>query len=239
MFERGRGGRGPDLRRRSSCWPTSTCRRAGSFVEVDDPDLGPMTVQAPGRRVERDARAASSTSAGPSGRTTTRSTATCSASTPSAWRRCGRPGRSEPRSEQRTGDCGARTASPAIGAGHAGQQRAHVREGGRRPGPTSCSSTSRTPARPSVKEAARAIAVGALTDLDWGRTVRAVRVNGLDTPWCHDDIIEIVTGAARARSTCSSCRRSRTRPRRLVGRRAAHPARGQARAGASASASRC
>jgi citrate lyase subunit beta/citryl-CoA lyase len=48
---------------------------------------------------------------------------------------------------------------------------------------------------PSMKEAARAIAVGALTGLDWGRTVRAVRVNGIDTPWCHGDIIEIVTGA--------------------------------------------
>jgi citrate lyase subunit beta/citryl-CoA lyase len=28
--------------------------------------------------------------------------------------------------------------------------------------------------------------------------VRAVRVNGLDTPWCHGDIIEIVTGARDA-----------------------------------------
>ena len=37
--------------------------------------------------------------------------------------------------------------------------------------------------------------VGALTGLDWGRTVRAVRVNGIDTPWCHGDIIEVVTGA--------------------------------------------
>ncbi len=48
---------------------------------------------------------------------------------------------------------------------------------------------------PSAKESARAIAVAALTEQDWGRTVRAVRVNGLDTVWCHDDIIEIVTGA--------------------------------------------
>jgi citrate lyase subunit beta / citryl-CoA lyase len=48
---------------------------------------------------------------------------------------------------------------------------------------------------PAVKESARSIAVGALTGLDWGRTVRAVRVNGIDTPWCHGDIIEIVTGA--------------------------------------------
>ena len=51
---------------------------------------------------------------------------------------------------------------------------------------------------PSVKEAARSIAVGALTGQDWGRTVRAVRVNGLDTPWCHGDIIEVVTGARDA-----------------------------------------
>ncbi len=28
-----------------------------------------------------------------------------------------------------------------------------------------------------------------------GRTIRAVRINGIDTVWCHDDIIEIVTGA--------------------------------------------
>ena len=51
---------------------------------------------------------------------------------------------------------------------------------------------------PSVKEMARGVAVAALTNLDWGRTVRAVRVNGLDTPWCHDDIIEVVTGAREA-----------------------------------------
>ena len=48
---------------------------------------------------------------------------------------------------------------------------------------------------PSAKESARATAVAALTGLDWGRTLRAVRINGLDTPWCHDDVVEIVTGA--------------------------------------------
>ncbi len=42
------------------------------------------------------------------------------------------------------------------------------------------------------------IAVGALTSQDWGATVRAVRVNGIDTPWCHGDIIEVVTGARDA-----------------------------------------
>jgi citrate lyase subunit beta / citryl-CoA lyase len=51
---------------------------------------------------------------------------------------------------------------------------------------------------PVAKEGARAIAVGALTQLDWGDTVRAVRVNGLETPWCHGDIIEVVTGARDA-----------------------------------------
>jgi citrate lyase subunit beta/citryl-CoA lyase len=48
---------------------------------------------------------------------------------------------------------------------------------------------------PSAKEAARATVVTALTNLDWGRSLRAVRVNGLETPWCHDDIIEVVSGA--------------------------------------------
>ena len=51
---------------------------------------------------------------------------------------------------------------------------------------------------PVAKESARATAVAALTELDWGRTVRAVRINGLDTPWCHGDIIEVVTGARDA-----------------------------------------
>ena len=51
---------------------------------------------------------------------------------------------------------------------------------------------------PVAKEGARAIAVAALTGQDWGRTVRAVRINGLETPWCHGDVIEVVTGARDA-----------------------------------------
>ncbi|MGC7101510.1 HpcH/HpaI aldolase/citrate lyase family protein [Amycolatopsis lurida] len=51
---------------------------------------------------------------------------------------------------------------------------------------------------PAAKEPARRLAVDALTQLNWGRTTRAVRINGLDTPWCHGDIIEIVTGAREA-----------------------------------------
>jgi len=51
---------------------------------------------------------------------------------------------------------------------------------------------------PNMKESARGIAVNALREHDWGRTVRAVRINGVDTVWCHDDVIEIVTGAREA-----------------------------------------
>jgi citrate lyase subunit beta/citryl-CoA lyase len=51
---------------------------------------------------------------------------------------------------------------------------------------------------PVAKEGARATAVAALTQQDWGRTVRAVRINGVETPWCHGDIIEVVTGAREA-----------------------------------------
>lgn len=47
----------------------------------------------------------------------------------------------------------------------------------------------------ALKEGSRAKAITALNDIDWGRTARAVRINGLDTQWCHDDIIEVVTKA--------------------------------------------
>jgi len=51
---------------------------------------------------------------------------------------------------------------------------------------------------PSAKKSARATAVAALTNLDWGKTTRAIRINGLDTPWCYGDIVEVVTGAREA-----------------------------------------
>ena len=51
---------------------------------------------------------------------------------------------------------------------------------------------------PNVKESARSIAIAALTEQEWGRVVRAVRVNGLDTPWCYGDVVEIVTKAGAA-----------------------------------------
>ena len=48
---------------------------------------------------------------------------------------------------------------------------------------------------PTAKEGARAPVVAALTGLDWGTKTRAVRINGTHTPWCHDDLVEVVTGA--------------------------------------------
>ncbi|CAN5827908.1 CoA ester lyase [soil metagenome] len=51
---------------------------------------------------------------------------------------------------------------------------------------------------PAAKESARATAVAALTQLDWGDTIRAIRINGLDTKWCYGDIVEVVTGARDA-----------------------------------------
>ncbi len=48
---------------------------------------------------------------------------------------------------------------------------------------------------PSEKESARKNIIAGLNDLDWGRTVRSYRINGVHTHWCHDDLIEVVTGA--------------------------------------------
>jgi citrate lyase subunit beta / citryl-CoA lyase len=51
---------------------------------------------------------------------------------------------------------------------------------------------------PAAKPSARANVVRGLTGLDWGPTIRAYRINGVHTPWCHDDLIEVVTGAGAA-----------------------------------------
>jgi citrate lyase subunit beta / citryl-CoA lyase len=48
---------------------------------------------------------------------------------------------------------------------------------------------------PAEKAGARPHVVAALNELDWGRSTRAVRINGVDTPWCHDDLIEVVSAA--------------------------------------------
>ncbi len=48
---------------------------------------------------------------------------------------------------------------------------------------------------PEKKEGARQIAVDALNQLDWGHTVRSVRVNDHTTQWAVDDVISVVEGA--------------------------------------------
>jgi citrate lyase subunit beta/citryl-CoA lyase len=48
---------------------------------------------------------------------------------------------------------------------------------------------------PAEKPGARKLVVDALTGLDWGDKTRACRINGTQTAWCHDDLIEVVTGA--------------------------------------------
>jgi len=48
---------------------------------------------------------------------------------------------------------------------------------------------------PSAKSGARQTIVEALNGLDWGKTVRCVRVNNVTTEWCFEDIITVVEGA--------------------------------------------
>jgi citrate lyase subunit beta / citryl-CoA lyase len=48
---------------------------------------------------------------------------------------------------------------------------------------------------PSAKPDARGKIVEALNGLDWQARTVCVRINDVETPWCHDDIIEVVTGA--------------------------------------------
>ena len=48
---------------------------------------------------------------------------------------------------------------------------------------------------PLAKVEARGKIISALNTLDWGKKTRCVRINDVSTQWCHDDIIEVVTGA--------------------------------------------
>jgi len=50
---------------------------------------------------------------------------------------------------------------------------------------------------PSAKPGARDTIADALNNLDWGNTVRCVRVNDVGTEWCHEDIITIVEKAGK------------------------------------------
>ena len=51
---------------------------------------------------------------------------------------------------------------------------------------------------PSAKVASRAAIAHALNHLEFGTKTRAVRINGTDTTWCHDDLIEVITAAGAA-----------------------------------------
>jgi citrate lyase subunit beta / citryl-CoA lyase len=48
---------------------------------------------------------------------------------------------------------------------------------------------------PAQKVGARTEIVRGLRELDWGRKLRAVRVNGAHTPWAYEDVITVVEGA--------------------------------------------
>lgn len=50
---------------------------------------------------------------------------------------------------------------------------------------------------PSAKPGARDTIADALNHLDWGKTVRCVRVNDVGTEWCYEDIITIVEKAGK------------------------------------------
>ncbi|MBU1358710.1 MAG: CoA ester lyase [Gammaproteobacteria bacterium] len=50
---------------------------------------------------------------------------------------------------------------------------------------------------PGQKDEARAKAIQALQDVDWGAKTVAVRVNGLDTPWALRDIVDVARQAPR------------------------------------------
>ena len=54
---------------------------------------------------------------------------------------------------------------------------------------------------PSAKPGARGQIVEALNGLDWSPGTVCVRINDVETEWCHDDIIEVVTGAGNKLDT--------------------------------------
>jgi citrate lyase subunit beta/citryl-CoA lyase len=82
---------------------------------------------------------------------------------------------------------------------------------------------------PSAKAGARTTIVEALNGLDWGKKTRCVRVNDVTTPWCFEDVIEVVD-RRRQEPRHHHADQGDARRRRAVRRPAAEPARGQAEA---------
>ncbi len=54
---------------------------------------------------------------------------------------------------------------------------------------------------PSAKPGARGMIVEAINNLEWTPRTVCVRINDVETEWCHDDIIEVVTGAGEKLDT--------------------------------------
>ncbi len=54
---------------------------------------------------------------------------------------------------------------------------------------------------PSAKQKARGMVVDALNNMVWQPRTCCVRINDVETQWCHDDIIEVVTGAGQSLDT--------------------------------------
>ena len=54
---------------------------------------------------------------------------------------------------------------------------------------------------PSAKPGARGMIVDAINNLEWTPRTVCVRINDVETEWCHDDIIEVVTGAGEKLDT--------------------------------------
>jgi malyl-CoA/(S)-citramalyl-CoA lyase len=50
---------------------------------------------------------------------------------------------------------------------------------------------------PDDKPQARLNVIDALRDLDWSECSVSVRINGLDTPYCYRDIVDVVEAAGR------------------------------------------
>jgi citrate lyase subunit beta/citryl-CoA lyase len=54
---------------------------------------------------------------------------------------------------------------------------------------------------PSAKPGARGMIVDALNGLEWTPRTVCVRINDVETEWCHDDVIEVVSGAGEKLDT--------------------------------------
>ena len=168
----------------------------GTFVPRRRPRLRRGHRPGPGGRSSARPRGGSSTSAGRWAPTTTPSTAGSSGSS------------ADQLADLRVDGRHLMAPSPGPGAPSWPRRPAARRcaRRRRRRAPTWCSSTSRTPAPRRPRRAPGRSRSPRSPSQDWGRTVRAVRVNGLDTPGATTTSSRSSPAPAR-RSTSSSCPR--------------------------------